>query len=195
LRVPSAPSEAVELPSRPASLRRPRLPALASPRGVAVRFRVLPSTFVARSSGSALPLRSRARKLRALRSSSGALAAMTCINAAILSYGSALLQGLLPEASPRASRLAATSPGVSRPSAPSTRGVHRRRASHVPASFRLQGFAPSCRLPPPRASRACFIPEALLGFALQGFLLPRSRAAFPAVRAFLTFASGALPPS
>jgi hypothetical protein len=55
-------------------------------------------------------------------------------------------------------------------------------ASQVPATFRLQGFAPSCRLPPPRASRACFIPEALMGFTLQGLPLPRSRTAFPAAR-------------
>jgi hypothetical protein len=33
-----------------------------------------------------------------------------------------------------------------------------------PGMFRLQGFTPSWRFPPPESVRACFIPMALLGF-------------------------------
>lgn len=38
--------------------------------------------------------------------------------------------------------------------------------------MRLQVFATSWRLPPPEASRPCFMPVPLLGFALQSFLPP-----------------------
>jgi hypothetical protein len=41
-------------------------------------------------------------------------------------------------------------------------GVHIRGFAS-PASFRLQGFAPSWRLAPPETVRACFIPVALVG--------------------------------
>jgi hypothetical protein len=40
-----------------------------------------------------------------------------------------------------------------------------------PATFRLQGFSPSCRFAPPRAVWACFVPQTPLGFPLQGLPL------------------------
>jgi hypothetical protein len=38
-----------------------------------------------------------------------------------------------------------------------------------PDTFRLQGFAPSCRLSSSSTFRPCFMPVPLLGFSLQGF--------------------------
>jgi len=173
-------------------LRRPRSPALASPRGVAVRLGVLTRCRSSALSGYALPLRS-SPEGRAMRCSSRHPRRVGVTRATILPRGSALLQGLLPEAAPQARRprppllgflaLQRHQPGEST----------RRRGSQVPATFRLQGFAPSCRFPPPRASRACFIPEALMGFALQGLPLPRSRAASSAAAALLAFAYGCAP--
>jgi len=63
------------------------------------------------------------------------------------------------------------------------------RGSRPPATFRLQGFAPSCRFSPPRAFRVCFPPVALLGLTLQGFPLSRSRTASSAAVALLAFAA------
>jgi len=40
-----------------------------------------------------------------------------------------------------------------------------------PDTFRLQGFAPSCRFPSSRTSRPCFMPETLLGFSFRAFPL------------------------
>jgi hypothetical protein len=66
-------------------------------------------------------------------------------------------------------------------------GVHRRGFAS-PASFHLQGFAPSWRFAPPETVRACFIPVALVGFlALRSIPLPEVAAtssvtALPACR-------------
>jgi len=51
----------------------------------------------------------------------------------------------------------------------------------TPAPFRPQRFARSRRFDPPGPPRACFIPETLLGFRLQGFSLTRIRTPLGAV--------------
>jgi hypothetical protein len=41
-------------------------------------------------------------------------------------------------------------------------------ATQCPGTFRLQGFAPSCRFTPPKAARVYFTPVALMGFSPSG---------------------------
>lgn len=165
---------------------------MASPLGVAVRFRVLSKRRSSALVGLRAPASSSASRAGPCGISS-TLPPPTFRSAVILSCDSALLQGLLPEPVPPVARSrarsATASPGVSCPSAPSAWGVHSCRGSRPPATFRLQGFAPSCRFPPPRAFRVCFAPVALVGFTLQGFPLSRSRTAFSAAVALLAFAA------
>jgi len=49
-----------------------------------------------------------------------------------------------------------------------------------PNRLRLQVFATSWRLHPPRACRPCFMPDPLLGSPSRALFLPRSRTLFPA---------------
>jgi len=55
------------------------------------------------------------------------------------------------------------------------RGSVRHGGFHATAAFRPQVFATSRRFAPQDTLRACFIPQARPGFALQGFSLARSR--------------------
>jgi len=78
------------------------------------------------------------------------------------------LQSSFGQSSARALARSSSSRGVSSLFATSTRGVHARRAYPRPTMFRPQRFSRSRRLAPPRASRACFIPQPRLRFPLQG---------------------------
>jgi hypothetical protein len=185
--VPSAPSEAAVLPSRPAGFHRP-----AVARGWPALLELRSASESCRSSSQRAhrftrrPLRpspcGRTLRFSSRRPRCPVSPEQPSSRAVPLSFRASSRRSCR---SPCGSRPA--SPGVFRPSAPSARGVHVRRRSHPSASFRLQGSSPSCRFPPPRASRACFIPEALVGFALQGFPLPRSRAVSSTAVALLAF--------
>jgi hypothetical protein len=109
-----------------------------------------------------------------------------CDRSAILSWGQALLQGFTHTSfwSPLG---AATSHEVHAPSAYSARGVRSTRGCR-PGTFRLQGFAPSCRFPPPSAFRVCFTPVTLLGFRPSGVSPSKEpRHLFGVRRALLAF--------
>jgi hypothetical protein len=58
-----------------------------------------------------------------------------------------------------------------------------------PSTFRLQGFSPSCRFPPPCAARVCFTPVALVGSHPSGVSPPKeSRYLYGMRIALLAFA-------
>jgi len=57
-----------------------------------------------------------------------------------------------------------------------------------PATFRLQGFSPSCRFASSRTFRPCFMPVALMGFSLQGFFLLPSLQALSSLVPFMVLA-------
>jgi hypothetical protein len=63
-----------------------------------------------------------------------------------------------------------------------------------PDTFRLQGFAPSCRLASSRTFRPCFMPVTLLGFSLQGLSPSQSLRSLSGPVSFLALASAHLDP-
>jgi len=58
-----------------------------------------------------------------------------------------------------------------------------------PDTFRLQGFAPSCRFTSSSTFRPCFMPVPLVGFSLQGFSPSRSLRVLPDVVTLVALAT------
>jgi hypothetical protein len=108
------------------------------------------------------------------RSSSSLPATQLLGYVTILSWGSALLQGFTHTLR-RAPLSPGPSHGVPAPSAFSTSGVRFLPGVPIPGTFRLQGFAPSCRLSPPDVLRVCFTPVTPLGFRPPGVSPPKER--------------------
>jgi hypothetical protein len=63
-----------------------------------------------------------------------------------------------------------------------------------PDTFRLQGFAPSCRLASSRTFRPCFMPVTLLGFSLQGLSPSQSLRSLSGSGAFVVLAAVRMEP-
>jgi hypothetical protein len=81
---------------------------------------------------------------------------------------------------------------------PLQRHQHRRPGSlgfASPDTFRLQGFAPSCRLPSSSTFRPCFVPVPLMGFPLQGFSPSRSLRTLSAAVTLVALATAFRTPS
>lgn len=149
-----------------------------SPHGVACPFRVLSRNPGSAAFGLALPpcrwlfVEVLARRSPTSRSSLSFPRRPACNQAAILSGGSALLQGFTHTPRRNASRhrplpwsfFPFSAQGTGSPLSP---GVP------SPGTFRLQGFTPPCRLTPPRALRVYFTPVALLGFCPSGDSPPK----------------------
>jgi hypothetical protein len=77
---------------------------------------------------------------------------------------------------------------VSFPFATPARGVHSSPGFPYPTSVRPQRFSRSRRLTPPRALRACFIPQPRPGFTLQGLSPPPSRLVSSTSRSLMSLA-------
>jgi hypothetical protein len=111
-----------------------------------------------------------------------------------LSASFAFLQSLAQRNLARRPQPASSSHGLWLPSALTGSEVHCLRvvqARYVPPA----GFGdPLGGLLPPSPCRACFIPAALLGFALRSFLLPEGIRAFPRGRTHLPFLPPVIPP-
>jgi hypothetical protein len=86
-------------------------------------------------------------------------------------------------------KLGAPSLGFRSPSRQQRMESTKRRASHTRLTFRPQRFSRSRRLTPPRALRACFIPQPRPGFALQGFSPLPSQLTSSMSRALMALAS------
>jgi hypothetical protein len=148
-----------------------------SPRGVAIPFRVLSgSPSSAASVWRSLFVVGRrevlARASSTMRSSSSNPRRVACDHATVLSWGCALLQGM-PRSPRRAPLGPRPLPWGSVPYSAFSVGSTLHPEVPPPGTFRLQGFAPSCRLTPPGALRVCFTPVALLGFHPSGVFPPK----------------------
>jgi len=164
--------------SGPARSHGPRFPASANPHGVRSRFRA----FVGKRSSEGIGCFAPGLRLP------WALACCAVRFPVFLHFPYRLARpgrhSLLRLRSPSGPPLASSAGHLSMP-APllgiSCRSAHPFRGSplvpEAPPSgmFRVQGFSPSARLPPPTASRVCFTPQTPFGFTLQGVPLPRSR--------------------
>jgi hypothetical protein len=107
-----------------------------------------------------------------LRSSSGPSRRTACDRATILSWGLALLQGVTHTSRRIASRHRPL-PWSFYPFSAWSTGSPYDLGHAFPSTFRLQGFAPSCRITPPCASRVYFTPVALMGFHPSGICPPK----------------------